>query len=86
MTIKTNRIYNKKWARLNKGQQTRVLKALRQFIQNPRAAQLRVHQLKGGFYPQYSISAGGDIRIHFLYTAEDSVVLTNVGTHAQLYK
>lgn len=85
MRIDTLKQYDKSWAKLSKQQQKRALQALGLFMQSPYQPSLRLHQLKGSLYPQYSISAGGDLRIHFLKTGEDSIVLSLIGTHAQLY-
>ncbi len=67
-------------------QQQRALAAIELFVKNPQAAQLRLHQLKGELYPQFSISAGGDLRLHFLKSDPETIVFTAIGTHAQLYE
>jgi mRNA-degrading endonuclease YafQ of YafQ-DinJ toxin-antitoxin module len=86
MQIETHKHYDKMWARLNRKQQLQVLATLKLFISNQYNQKLRVHQLKGKYYPQYSISAGGDLRIHYLKVDENRVVLMMVGTHSQLYR
>lgn len=85
MRVDTLKQYDKAWSKLSNQQQKRALKALELFMNSPHQPNLRLHQLKGSLYPQYSISAGGDLRIHFFKISEDSIVLTLVGTHAQLY-
>ncbi|HET9174084.1 MAG TPA: hypothetical protein VFN56_02265 [Candidatus Saccharimonadales bacterium] len=85
MRIETHKQYDKMWARLSRKQQIQVLAALKLFLEGQYKEKLRVHQLKGKYFPQYSISAGGDLRIHFLQLDEDKIVLMMVGTHNQLY-
>ncbi len=86
MRIETHRQYDKAWAKLHRKQQLRVLATLRLFIADPHNSQLRIHQLKGEYYPQYSLSAGGDLRVHYLRIDDSVVILMLVGTHAQLYE
>lgn len=85
MQIETHKQYEKMWVKLNTKQQYQVMAALRLFVANPRNPKLRLHQLKGKYYPQYSISAGADLRVHFAQVGETRIVLMLVGTHSQLY-
>ncbi len=85
MRIETHKQYDKTWAKLNHKQQLRVLVALKLFMSDPYNSHLRLHQLKGRYYPQYSISAGGNLRVHYLAVDDNTVVLMIVGTHPQLY-
>jgi mRNA-degrading endonuclease YafQ of YafQ-DinJ toxin-antitoxin module len=73
------------WAKLDRKQQLQVMAALNLFMTNQNKKDLRLHQLKGKYYPQYSISAADDLRIHFLVLKKNKVVLMLVGTHDQLY-
>lgn len=84
MQIETHRRYDKMWAKLHRKQQVQTLTALKLFVSDQHNEKLRVHQLKGKYYPQYSISAGGGLRVHFLKT-DKKIVLMMVGAHAQLY-
>lgn len=86
MHIKTAKSYEKAWVKLSTGQQKRVLAAIELFLRRPRHPRLRHHQLKGKLFPHYSISAGGNLRIHYLQVGKDEVMLVAVGTHAQLYE
>lgn len=85
MRVSTHKRYDKAWAKLNRQQQLRALAALKLFTTNPNHPSLRIHQLKGEYYPQYSISAGGDLRIHYSQIDPNTIILMLVGTHAQLY-
>lgn len=86
MRIESHRNFEKRWAKLTKPQQTRAAAAIRLFVDDPSASQLRLHQLKGEGYPQYSISAGGDLRIHFAKVEDNHIVLMAIGSHSQLYR
>jgi addiction module RelE/StbE family toxin len=85
MRIETHKQYDKAWAKLNSGQQKRALIAIKQCLSEPNSPRLRIHQLKGEYYPQYSISAGGDLRIHYLQLDDGTIILMLIGTHSQLY-
>ncbi len=73
------------WAKLDRKQQLQVMAALKLLMTNQNKKQLRIHQLIGKYYPQYSISAADDLRVHFLILKKNKVVLMMVGTHSQLY-
>jgi len=85
MQVLTHKHYESMWAELNRTQQLQVMVALKLFMTNQNMKQLRVHQLSGMYYPQYSLSAGDDLRIHFLKVRKNKVVLMLVGTHEHLY-
>jgi mRNA-degrading endonuclease YafQ of YafQ-DinJ toxin-antitoxin module len=85
MQVQTHKRYDAMWAKLDRKQQLQVMTALMLFMTNQNKKQLRMHQLKGKYYPQYSLSAGDDLRIHFLKVKKNKVVLMLVGTHDQLY-
>ena len=85
MQVETHKRYDTMWAKLDRKQQLQVMAALKLFMTSQNKKQLRVHQLKGKYYPQYSISAADDLRVHFLILKKNKVVLMMVGTHSQLY-
>ena len=85
MQVQTHKRYDVMWAKLDRKQQLQVMVALKLFMTNQNKKDLRLHQLKGKYYPQYSISAADDLRIHFLVLKKNKVVLMLVGTHDQLY-
>jgi mRNA-degrading endonuclease YafQ of YafQ-DinJ toxin-antitoxin module len=85
MQVDSHKQYDKMWAKLPKRQQLQAKACLKLFLTSPSSPNLRLHQLKGSYYPQYSISAGGDLRIHFVKIAQDHIVLMMIGSHSQLY-
>ncbi len=85
MQVQTHKRYDATWAKLNREQQLQVMSALKLFMTNQNKKQLRIHQLSGKYYPQYSLTAAEDLRVHFLKVRENKVILMLVGTHDQLY-
>ncbi|HEY1645489.1 MAG TPA: hypothetical protein VGF75_03840 [Candidatus Saccharimonadales bacterium] len=85
MQVQTHKRYDAMWAKLDRKQQLQVMAALKLFMTNRNKKELRIHQLRGKYYPQYSLSAADDLRIHFLVVKKNRVVLMLVGTHDQLY-
>jgi addiction module RelE/StbE family toxin len=67
--------------------QDKVNNAIEKFKENPDARSLRNHRLTGKMKNIWSISAGGDIRIHYQkYPGGEIVIIfVDVGTHSQLY-
>ena len=85
MQLEFSKEFEKQFKKLNSKQQLKVEDAIEQFTKDRSAASLRLHALKGEWKNHFSISAGGDLRIHFKYIGEASVLVVTVGTHSQLY-
>lgn len=85
MQIVTHRQYDKAYAKLTSKQQLKAKIVVRLFVNDPSNSRLRMHQLSGNYYPQWSLSVGGDLRIHFTKLSDDTIILMTIGTHAQLY-
>jgi addiction module RelE/StbE family toxin len=87
MIIEYHKSFIKQFEKLQKKEQECVLNTLEIFEKKPFAEQLRNHQLKGNLSQFRSISAGGDLRLHY-YEKEPKhiiVVVVAVGSHSQLY-
>jgi len=56
------------------------------FSINPTSSILRIHKLKGGLKDRFSMNVGGDMRIQYRYVTKHEVMLTNIGTHSELYE
>ena len=80
-----SRQFIKQFRKLDAKTQLKVKKHIALFMKNPHAAKLRRHALTSEYSGHYSISAGGDLRLHFRYLSSDTVIFTAVGSHAQLY-
>lgn len=86
MNVDFTRGFNKQFERLPEKPQKRVRAAIDLFLQDVTSPELRNHALKGKWLGHRSISAGGDLRLHFQVIGEDTVLFVAVGSHSQLYK
>jgi len=86
MILEFSKTYQKDFDKLRLNEQARVQACLRKFLINPDTPSLQRHALKGKFLGYMSISAGGDLRLHY-YEEDDQItfVFVRVGTHSQLY-
>lgn len=78
--------FEKQMAKLPKKQQGRAIDAIEEFLKDPTQPYLRVHALKGKWSGHISISAGGNMRLHFKPIDANKILFVAVGTHAQLYR
>lgn len=87
MRINSHKSFHKQFKKLPNPRQKRVRQAVNLYVQhiNKPPAELRTHALSGKWQGYYSISVGGDLRVHFRIQT-DSITLIAVGTHAQLYQ
>ena len=87
LTLILSKKFQKQFDKLRLNEQGRVLACLEAFKANPDLPSLRRHALKGELLGYMSISAGGDLRLHY-YEKGDRItfVFVSVGTHSQLYK
>ena len=87
MKIEYHKNFTKQFKKLQRKEQECVLNTLKLFENEPFAKQLRNHPLKGELSQFRSISAGGDLRLHY-YEKEPNhiiVVFVAIGSHSQLY-
>jgi addiction module RelE/StbE family toxin len=85
--IELTKDFEKQFKKLRRNEQIRVVECLRVFERYPETLTLRRHALKGKYKRFMSISAGGDLRLHY-YEKDDSItcVFVSAGSHSQLYK
>lgn len=86
MKLKLSKEFEKHYKKLNQKQAEKVAQTLEVFLKDKSIVSLRYHALRGEWQGHYSISAGGDLRIHMRYVTEDAVLVVAVGTHSQLYR
>jgi addiction module RelE/StbE family toxin len=86
MRVDFTKPFNKQFEKLPRKRQEQVRAAVALFLEDVADPSLRNHALKGEWLGYRSISAGGDLRIHFKMVNELSVLFVAVGTHSQLYK
>jgi addiction module RelE/StbE family toxin len=82
-----SKTFLKKFDKLPAKKQYSVLEAIELFKITPTAPSLRNHRLSGKLRKYWSISAGGDMRVHYVSLRNGDIIITfvDVGTHSQLY-
>ena len=86
MRVDFTKAFNKQFEKLPRKRQEHARKSSALFLKNISHPTLRNHALKGEWLGYRSISAGGDLRLHFKTIDENKVLFVAVGTYAQLYK
>lgn len=84
--IDFTKAFDKQFIKLSAKKQKQVKDAIGKFIDNNQAPSLRLHGLKGKWQGHYSISVGGDLRLHFRLVDDTTALFIAVGSHSQLYK
>ena len=82
---KFSKQFVKQWRVLPPKKRAKVVATIELFQAKPRTRSLRLHELEGELAGIWSISAGGDLRLHFRYDGDTIVFFLAVGTHSQLY-
>ncbi len=86
MKVRYQKSFTEQFTKLSKSQKLLVKEAIELFIEDPMYESLRNHPLRGAWASYRSISADGDLRMHFRELNEDVVLFVAVGSHRQLYK
>ncbi len=86
MSIDFTKVFNKQFEKLTEKRQKQARASVALFLQDAAAPSLRNHTLKGEWLGYRSISAGGDLRLHFKVVNKSTVLFVAIGTHSQLYK
>lgn len=86
MRAEFHKDFDKQLARLPKQRKDKAIETIALFLDQPMAASLRNHALTGQWSGYRSISAGGDLRLHFQFIDKDTAYFVAVGSHSQLYK
>lgn len=86
MNVDFAKSFDKQFEKLPRKSQERARAVLDLFIQDVVNPRLRNHSLKGEWLGHCSISAGGDLRLHFKWINDNTVLFVAVGSHAQLYR
>jgi addiction module RelE/StbE family toxin len=87
MQLKFDKKFVKHYNKLPVKIQGRVSDAIELFKIDPDTHSLRNHRLTGNMKKVWSISAGGDVRIHYTKHLNGEIIIffIDVGTHSQLY-
>lgn len=86
MNVDFTKAFDKQFQKLPAKQQKQAREAVALFLQDITAPALRNHGLKGEWQGYRSITAGGDLRLHYKIISESKVLFVAVGSHSQLYK
>jgi len=86
MDVDFTRAFNKQFEKLPQKSQQKARDAVGVLLEDSSTLSLRTHALKGEWLGYYSISAGGDLRLHFKFVTKTCVLFVAVGSHSQLYK
>ena len=86
MKVDFTKAFDKQFAKLPSKRQEKARDTIALYLQDVSAKSLRVHPLKGEWLGYQSISAGGDLRLHFKMVDQDTILFVAVGSHSQLYK
>jgi addiction module RelE/StbE family toxin len=85
LTVRLHKDFEKQLAKLSKKRRDKVIDTVELFLDDPTEPSLPNHALIAEWSGYRSISAGGDLRLHFKVLDSDVVYFVAVGTHSQLY-
>ena len=85
MIIKTSKDYDKSFAKKDKFIRRKALERIKLFMEDPHNILLKNHALSGEYEEERSFNVTGDYRIIFYYADKNIVVLSDIGTHPELY-
>ena len=86
MKAEFHKTFDKQLAKFPKKRRDKVIDTVGIYLDDPLDVVLRNHALSGEWAGFRSISAGGDLRLHFEMIDETTALFVAVGTHSQLYK
>ena len=86
MNIDFTKSFNKQFAKLALKKQERARAAIELYVCDASDPKLRLHALVGTWQGHYSISAGGDLRLHLKIIDNNTILFVAIGNHSQLYK
>ncbi|HJQ08051.1 MAG TPA: type II toxin-antitoxin system mRNA interferase toxin, RelE/StbE family [Candidatus Saccharimonadales bacterium] len=86
MNIDFTKQFNKQFEKLPRKLREQAKTTIALFLDDLAAPSLRNHALRGEWAGHRSISAGGDLRLHFKMIGEATVLFVAIGSHSQLYK
>jgi addiction module RelE/StbE family toxin len=86
MRIRYQKSFTEQFSKLSKSQKRLVKDAIELFAENPMHESLRNHPLKGKWSNYRSVTADGDLRLHYRILVKEVALFVAVGSHDQLYK
>jgi addiction module RelE/StbE family toxin len=79
--LKAHKKIVKKNPQLNKT----IKNKLQVFLKNPNHPSLKLHKLKGKKIDLWSLTIKPDLKIIFIYYKNSEIILTDIGSHNQVY-
>lgn len=84
--ILTTKNFDKSFKKKDGFVQKKALERIKLFQQDPFNVLLNNHALAGEYENRRSFNVTGDYRIMFYYAKENTVILSDIGTHPELYE
>ncbi|MCX6751960.1 MAG: type II toxin-antitoxin system YafQ family toxin [Candidatus Nomurabacteria bacterium] len=84
--ILTTKGFDKSFKKKDKSIQNKALERIKIFREDPFNVLLNNHALAGEYENKRSLNVTGDYRIMFYYADENTAILSDIGTHAELYE
>ena len=84
--ILTTKDFEKSFKKKDKFIQNKALERIKIFREDPFNVLLNNHALTGEYENKRSLNVTGNYRIMFYYADENTVILSDIGTHTELYE
>ena len=86
MIIDYHKNFDKEFEKLTKNDKIKVVECIELFRKDKFNPKLRNHKLSGKYSNHRSISAGGDLRLHYREKGDKiTIIFVSVGSHSELY-
>ena len=86
MKVKFQQNFTNQFKELSKTQKRLLADTIELFTEDPMHNSLRNHPLKDKWVNYRSITADGDLRLHYRLIDKDTALFVAVGTHDELYR
>lgn len=86
INVITTKNFDKSFKKKDKFIQKKALERIRLFREDPFNVLLNNHALLGKYENRRSFDVTGDYRILFYYFKENTIILSDIGTHSELYE
>lgn len=84
--ILTTKNFDKSFKKKDKFIQKKALERIKLFTQDPFNVLLNNHGLLGEYENKRSLNVTGNYRIMFYYVNKNTIILSDIGTHPELYE
>ena len=84
-SVKINNLANRKIKKLSKKDSEIFFKIVKKLKEDPFQSSLKTHKLSGSLKGYYSCSITYSDRVIFLFLSGDDLVITDIGSHDDVY-